>query len=139
MLDTLDFLDDDGHLYYQMLVGMLNWIVGIGKFDIAHATSSLAQFASCPRKGHLERALKVFGYLKKYPNKRVVVNSRDPITTGGYLMGYSKLMDSFKEKYPEAIEDIDADLPMILVEETAITVFVDSDHAHDKVNRRSIT
>ena len=60
-MDTSEFLDDDGHMYYQMLVGMLNWIVGIGRFDISHATSSLARFDSCPRKGHLKRALRVFG------------------------------------------------------------------------------
>ena len=92
-LDTLEFLDDDGHLYYQMLVGMLNWTVSIGQFDIAHATSSLAPFASCPRKGHLDRALRVFGYLKRYLNKRIVVDSRNPITTGGDLSHYSKLME----------------------------------------------
>ena len=37
-LDTLEFLDDDGHLYYHMIVGVLNWTVGIGRFEIAHAT-----------------------------------------------------------------------------------------------------
>ena len=37
-LDTSEFLDDDGHLYYQMLVGILNWIVSIGRFNFADAT-----------------------------------------------------------------------------------------------------
>ena len=96
-LDTSEFLHDDGHLYYQMIVGILNWIVGIRQLYISHATSSLAQFASCPQKGHLKRALRVFGHLKKYPNKRVVVDSRDTIITGGYLRGYSELMEFFKE------------------------------------------
>jgi len=45
-LDTSEFLDNDGHRYYQMLIGILNWIVGIGRFDIAHATTSLARFSS---------------------------------------------------------------------------------------------
>ena len=96
-LDTSEFPDDDGHQYYHILVGIFNWIVGIGQFDIAYATSSLALFASLPRKGHLEHALRVFGYLKKYTNKTVVVDSRYPIITGGYLRGYSEMMESFKE------------------------------------------
>ena len=83
-----------------MLVGMLNWTVGIGRFDIAHATSSLACFASCPSKGHLDRALRVFGYLKKYQNKRIVVDSRDPIVTGVDFSSYSRLVEDFKEEYP---------------------------------------
>ena len=68
-LDTSEFLHDDGHLYYQMIVGILNWTIGIGRFDISHATLSLARFASCPRKGHLYRDLRVFRYLKKYKKK----------------------------------------------------------------------
>ena len=138
-LDTSEFPDDDRRLYYQMLVGMLNWTVGIGRFKVAHATSSLARFASCPRKGHLDHALRVFGYLKKYPNKRIVVDSRYPIFTGGYLSFYYKLVEDFKEEYPGDVEEIDDYLPPPLVDELAITVFVDSDYAHDKVTRRSTT
>jgi hypothetical protein len=58
---TSAVLNDDEHRKFQMLIGMLNWIVSIGRFDVAHATSSLARFTSCPRKGHLDRALLVFG------------------------------------------------------------------------------
>jgi hypothetical protein len=122
-----------------MLIGMLNWIVGIGRFDIAHATTSLARFSSCPRKCHLDRALRVFGYLKKYPNKRILVDSRDPIITGGDEVKAEQLAASFREEYPDAVEEIDCNLPVPLVGELAITTFVDSDHAHDKVTRRSIT
>ena len=138
-LDTSEFLDDDGHRHYQMLIGMLNWIVGIGRFDIGHATTSLARFSSCPRQGHLDRALRVFGYLKKHPNKRILVDSRDPIITGGDDVGADKLAASFREEYPDAAEEVDTNLPIPLVEELAITAFVDSDHAHDKITRRSIT
>ena len=41
--------------------------------------------------------------------------------------------------YPDAAEELDANLPMPLMEEISITLFVDSDHEHDKVTRRSIT
>ena len=76
---------------------MLNWIVGIGRFEISHATSSLALFASCPRKCHLDCALRVFGYLKKYLNKRIVVYFMDPIVIVGDLSCYSKLGEDFME------------------------------------------
>ena len=106
---------------------------------VTHATSSLARFSSCPRKGQLERALGVFGYLKNYPNKRRVLDSRDPIITGGDLESSSRLEEDFQQEYPEAAEEIDPRLPPPLVDELEITVFVDSDHAHDKVTRQSIT
>ena len=137
--DTSDFLSDDDHTRYQMLVGMLNWITGIGRFDIAHATTQLARFASCPRKGHLERALRVFGYLKKKPNRRTMIDSRDPLITGGDFEAAEALAAKMREDYPDAAEMVDTDLPPPLVGEIAITAFVDSDHAHDKVTRRSMT
>ena len=95
-MDTLEFLNNYRYLYFQMLVGMLNWILRIGRFGIAHATTSLVRFAYCPRKGHLERALRVFGYLNKYPNKRVVFDSWYPIIIGGYFSANSKPMEDFK-------------------------------------------
>ena len=137
--DTSEFLNDSDHRRYQMLIGMLNWIAGIGRFDIAHSTTTLARFSSCPRKGHMERALRVFGYLKKRPNRRVVMDSRDPIITGGDFDKADQLAAKLREDYPDAAELLDTDLPPPLVDEIAITAFVDSDHAHDKVTRRSMT
>jgi hypothetical protein len=64
-LDDSELLGDEQHTEYQMLIGMLNWIVVIGRIDIAFAISSLSHFVTCPRKGHLEWAYYVFGYLKK--------------------------------------------------------------------------
>jgi hypothetical protein len=52
-LHNTTILDDYGHKKYQMLIGMLNWIMTIGRLDVCHATSSLATFMACPRQGHL--------------------------------------------------------------------------------------
>lgn len=138
-LDTSSPLNDDDHRKYQMLLGMLNWIVCLGRIDVGFATSSLSRFTACPRKGHLDRALRVFGYLKKYKNRRIVVDSRDPILVGGTDALDLDFTEIFKEFYPDAAEEIDEKLPKGHIDELEITAFVDSDHAHDKVTRRSIT
>ena len=137
--DKSEPLDDKGHQQYQMLIRMLNWIVCIGRVDVAFATASLSRFTACPRKGHMDRALRIFGYLKKYKNRRIVVDSRDHIRVGGkdaLNIDYEKL---FEETYPDAAEEIDVKFPEPKVDELEITVFVDSDHAHNRVTRRSIT
>jgi hypothetical protein len=138
-LDSTPLLSDDEHRKYQMLIGILVWVVTIGRIDVAHATSSLSRFTACPRKGHLERLLRVFGYLKKRPNRRIVVDSRDPIYEGGEDSLSRDFTKELGDQYPGAFEEIDANLPKPLIDEIEITVFVDSDHAHDKVSRRSIT
>jgi hypothetical protein len=118
---------------------MLVWVVTIGRIDVCHATSSLSRFSACPRKGHLDRLLRVFGYLKKRPNRRIVVDSRDPIRRGGEDGLGKDFTKEFESQYPDACEELDVNLPRTLIDEMEITVFVDSDHAHDKVSRRSIT
>ena len=137
--DVSELLDDKGHQRYQMLIGMLNWIVCIGRMDVAYATSSLSRFTACPRKGHMDRVLRIFGYLKKYKNRRVVVDSRDPIVVGGKDALALDFVEMFKNNYPDATEEIDSKIPAPMIDELEITAFVDSDHAHDKKTRRSIT
>ena len=66
-----------------MMIGMLNWIVCIGRVDVAFATSLLSCFTACPQKGHWDCVLRIFGYLKKHRNWRIVIDSRDPICVGG--------------------------------------------------------
>jgi hypothetical protein len=138
-LDSTPLLSDNEHQKYQMLIGILVWVVTIGRIDVAHATSSLSRFTACPQKGHLERLLRVFGYLKKRPNWRIVVDSRDPIYKGGEDSLSRAFTKELGNQYPGAFEEINANLPKPLINKIEITVFVNSDHAHDKVSRRSIT
>ena len=37
--DTSELLNDKDHQQYQMLIGMLHWIVCIGRMDVAFATA----------------------------------------------------------------------------------------------------
>jgi hypothetical protein len=48
------------------------------------------------------------------------------------------VLEELGDLYPEAHKEIDTNAPALLVEEKEITVFVDSDHAHDKATRKSI-
>ena len=121
-----------------MLIGILIWVVGLGRSDVAHATYSLSIFSAYPREGHLARSLQVFGFLKKRPNRRYVVDSRDPILRGGEEAIGKDFTQELGALYPDATKELDDNLPTLLVEEISITVFVDSDHGYDKVTRRSI-
>lgn len=140
-LDDSTLLSDEDHTKYQMLIGMLNWIVTIGRLDIAFATSSLSRFVASPRRGHMDRALYIFGYLKKRPNRRIRIDSRDPIIVKNGAESQSEIdyKDKFKDQYPDAEESLDEKVPKPLLNELQITAYVDSDHAHDKATRRSIT
>jgi hypothetical protein len=140
-MDDSNILTGEIHQKCQMLVGILNWIVSLGRLDIGYATASLSRFVACPRQGHLDRALYTFGYLKKKPNKRYIIDSRDPkiVQNGAEHLVDVDLATAMKTHYPDSEELLDPATPKPLFDELAITAFVDSDHAHDKLTRRLIT
>ncbi|MGH7954773.1 MAG: reverse transcriptase domain-containing protein, partial [Gloeomargaritales cyanobacterium] len=73
--DESEILSASDRELYQMLIGMAQWIVNLGRLDIIFALSSLNRFSSCPREGHMDRVLKIFGFLKKYPNRSICMSN----------------------------------------------------------------
>eukprot|EP00957_Ditylum_brightwellii_P134005 10217517-Ditylum_brightwellii.AAC.1 len=89
----------------------------------------------------MDRALYDFGYLKKRPNQRISI---DLLDLSMVKYGAKGLLDidvasKLKDQYPEACESVDKMVPEPLLDELAITAYVDSDHAHDKVTQHSKT
>ena len=76
--------------------------------------------------------------MKKYPNRRIVIDSRDPMIEGDESVLDIDYTQVFKEMYPDTVEEIDEDVPMHLIGEMKITTFVDSDHARDSNNNTTI-
>ena len=62
-LDDTPLLDASLTTKFRAIVGSLNWIVTLGRFDVMYATNTLARFSMHPREGHLIAAYKVLGYL----------------------------------------------------------------------------
>ena len=136
-LDESILLTDVGIRKYQMLIGMAQWACTIGRLDIAFAVSSLSRFSAAPRQQHLELALHLFGYLKKNPNRRIVLDSRPLIIDDG--LRNDSFHPDFLDDYPDATEDVGTDFPAAFGRELDTAVFFDADHAHDHVTRRSIS
>ena len=137
-LDSSPLLGESEHRVYQMLLGMGQWLNTIGRPDICYAVSSLSRFGSCPREGHLKLALHLFGYLKNFPNRRLVFDSKD-IDFTHILDDTCKLRPDFLQDYPDAHEEIDINFPKPFGRTLQTTICADADHAHDRMTRRSIT
>jgi hypothetical protein len=63
-LDYSPFLIDTAINYYLELIGILRWIVELGRIDIMVAVSLLSSYCMQPRRGHLDQLFHIFGYLK---------------------------------------------------------------------------
>jgi hypothetical protein len=108
-----------------------------GHFDINNTVSPLSRFSSPPKVGHLKMARKIFGYLRKYPNRDYRINPNPPPLDAKYES--IKLQQVFGGQYHYFKEDIDLRFPPPLLKELEVNMFYDADHGFDKVTGRSIT
>lgn len=120
--------------FYQSQIGILRWIVELGRIDIITEVSMLASQLAMPRKGHLEAVLRIFGYLKNKHNARMVF---DPSYPDIDMRDFQE--HDWKAFYGDAKEAIPDNAPEPRGKEIDLRIYVDSDHAGDKLTRRSRT
>ena len=77
-LDTSDELELDGIKKYQSLIGLLQWVVSLGRFDIATAVMTLSSFRTAPREGHMSRIKRIIGYLSKFKDATIRYRTERP-------------------------------------------------------------
>ena len=131
-LDMSPVLDAKQANYYQSLMGVLQWMVEIGRVDMLTEVSVMASQLAMPREGHLECLFHMFSYLKIKHNSRMVFDPTYPDID----MSQFKECD-WKAFYPGAKEAIPPNMPEPRGKDVDLRLFVDADHAGDKTTRRS--
>lgn len=138
--DTTPLLGENDHRFFQMLIGMGQWLNTIGRFDICYAMCSLSRFGACPREGHLALALRVFSYLKMFPDRRLAMDSSDIDFSDLQAEDVTEpFRPDFLQDYPWAKEELDPNFPEAFGRPLQTTILCDADHAHDTKTRRSVT
>jgi hypothetical protein len=125
----------DDSAKYRSIVGCWIWIIVLGRFDIAYATSAMSRFNMLPREGHLKAVKRILSYLKTFPKGRVIIDISYP-DHSVYIIEYCSNWVEFYQDYGKEIPDV------FLFEKwprVRMTVSVYAKHAHVLVKRRSIT
>ena len=133
-LDTSPELNDEDASFYQSQIGVLRWCVELGRIDIITEVSTLASHVALPREGQLDALFHVFAYLDKKHNARLVFDPSCPEID----MNVFKQCD-WKHFYSDAQEAIPPNAPPPRGKDVDLRLLVDSDHAGDKLTRRSRT
>jgi hypothetical protein len=137
MVDDSPLCIDEDSAKYRSVIGCCIWIVLLGRFDIAYATSAMSRFNMAPREGHL-KVIKIYlAYLKIFPNGRVIIDTSYPNHSEYSVEDHS----NWKDFYPDAEEEIPNN-PLCQRyprQKVRMTIYVDADHAHDLITRRFIT
>ena len=132
-LDVSAELEPEDASYYQSIIGMLRWMIELGRIDIATEVSLLSSHLALPREGHLEAALHCMAYLEAKHNSRIVLDPTYPDIDARF-----KKCD-WKEFYGDVEEALPPDMPEARGKPLDLRMFVDSDHAGEKLTRRSRT
>lgn len=141
-LDSTDFCDEKHITLYQNLIGMLRWACELGRIDVLHKTSLLSQYLAKPRVGHLYQSVSVFEYLAKFDRYWLVMNPTtfdiiwEPTGDEPSPEYRAKIL---KEMYPDANDELPHNMPEPLGGAIDLNVFVDADHAGNRITRRSHT
>jgi hypothetical protein len=77
-LDASGELDGRRANYYQGLIGILRWIVELGRVDVMVGVSMLSRYLAAPREGHLEQVFHIFVYLNEYDKSTLALSAQTP-------------------------------------------------------------
>ena len=91
-LDTSSYCDQEWQSFFQPQIGVLRWLVELGRIDITTEVSILAAKLAGPREGHVHALLHVFTYINQYDRSRLVlypsyiVHGEEPVADwSGYI------------------------------------------------------
>jgi hypothetical protein len=132
-LDVSSLRPDHLANYYQQILGILCWLVELGRIDIHLPFALLAQYLTLPCYGHLDQAFHIiFAYLKRHNRSWIVLDPTRPQVDESQF-----IQADWKEFYPDAVESIPPNAPEPLGNPILMSCFVDADHAGNKVTQRS--
>ena len=136
-LDVSEELSPSDASYYQSLIGILQWIVELGRVDICLEVSMMSSNLALPRKGHMEQVMQIFRYLKKYHNSELVFDPSDPTINEQDFE--KKDWTSSEFGHVEGREELPPNMPEPRGMGFTIVAKVDVDHASNTGTRRSRT
>jgi hypothetical protein len=122
-----DILHPDCSSFYQHLIGVMRWMVELGRINIAAEVSMLSSYLACPCKGHLENALHVMGYLRLKHNSRLIFDPTYPDIDQTAFPSFE-----WMEFYSNVEGAIPPNMPTPLGKDVDLHMMVDSDHAGER-------
>ena len=77
-LDVTPELSDADASYFQLLIGILWWIVELGRVDICLEVSMMYLHLALPQIVHLHQVIQIFSRIKNYHSTQLVYDPTSP-------------------------------------------------------------
>ena len=77
-LGETELLTGESTQHYPTMIGQLQWLVTLGRFDIHAQVTTMSRFRSVPRKRHLEILQRIYGYVTKIKDYSTRYRTKEP-------------------------------------------------------------
>jgi hypothetical protein len=134
-LDTSEFLELDDIKKYQSMVGAAQWIIQLGRLDITVHVMTLSSFRMQPRRGHLDRMKRVYGYLSGMRHSAIRVRTELPDLSDHQPIQY----DWSKTAYADSREQLPDNAPPPRGKPVQMMTYADSNLYHDALSGKSVS
>ena len=135
-LDTSEFLDEEGIQQYQSLIGSMQWLIAIGRWDIQTAVMSLSSFRAQPRKGHIKRVKRIYGYINRFKLFDLKFRTEEPEMSH---FDNKTNFDWSKSIYGDHSEELPDNAPKPLGKRVTLTHYFDANLMHDVLSGKAVT
>jgi hypothetical protein len=135
-LDLTEELGPEDIKQYQSLIGALQWLVTLGRFDIHLGVATMGSFCVAPRKGHLDRLKRIFGYIKRKPDGAIRFCTGIP-----HHESYTPPLNNSwaQAQYGNGKEELPPDMPTPRGKLMRTTTYADANLLHDVLTGRSMS
>ena len=135
-LDTSEFLCEDDIVKYQSLIGQLQWLITLGRFDIQTAVMTMSAFRAQPRVGHIERVKRIYAYIHRFENFKIRFQVEAPDLSH---LDNSTQQDWSQSVYGEHTEDVPIDMPTPLGKKVTLIHWFDANLMPDVLSGKAVT
>jgi len=134
-LDETELLEEDDIKKYQTMIGQAQWVIQIGRFDIAVHVMTMSSFRAAPRKGHLDRMRRIYGYCWKMRDAAIRIRTGIP--------DFSDIdrahVDWSHTPYAGAKEETPEGLPPTRGKPVVLYTYADANLGHNKLTGKAVT
>ena len=134
-LDTSEILEGDMAAKYLTMVGQLQWLVTLGRFDIHAQVATMSRFRAAPRQGHMDRLKRIYSYAIRTKDYAIRFRTEKP----DYSFLPDQDFDWTYSVYGDVHEILPDDMPEPLGESVTTTTTMDANLNHCLATGKSLT
>jgi len=141
-MDISEYCTDTEHQFYQQCIGILRWMIELGRIDICTEVSLLSRYLAQSRLGHLQQVLHIFSFLNSNQCAELIYDPTKLQIKEPTILSQERAASKatiMRTMYPDAVDFIPPNMPRPLGKSVQINAFVDADHAGELTTRRSQT